>query len=284
MTSRTLQFGRFRFQLKQQGARPLVMGVVNVTPDSFSDGGHFFSLDAALSHAEQMIVDGVDIIDIGGESSRPGAQPLSLDEELRRVMPLLYALRDYGKPISVDTCKPEVMHEAIHAGADMINDINGFRAMGALTAVKDADCALCIMHMLNNPQTMQAGPEYREVVGEVAGFLQERATIMQDAGIAGERLCVDPGFGFGKTLDHNLALLGHLSEIRAATALPVLAGLSRKSMLGAITGKPVEQRLAASIAAALAAAEQGAAILRVHDVAETVDALKVWYAVKHKQE
>ncbi len=276
MTSRTLQFGRFRFQLKQQGARPLVMGVVNVTPDSFSDGGHFFSLDAALSHAEQMIVDGVDIIDIGGESSRPGAQPLSLDEELRRVMPLLYALRDYGKPISVDTCKPEVMHEAIHAGADMINDINGFRAMGALTAVKDADCALCIMHMLNDPQTMQLKPTYGDVVAEVIAFLQDRIEAMEQTGIARNRLCIDPGFGFGKTVEHNLALLKNIGKMQTSLGLPLLAGLSRKSMIGVITGKPAKSRLAGSIAAALFATAQGASILRVHDVAETVDALKVW--------
>lgn len=260
------------------GARPLVMGILNVTPDSFSDGGRFFSLDAALSHAEQMIADGVDIIDIGGESSRPGAETLSVDEELRRIMPLLYALRDCGKPISIDTCKPEVMREVIEAGADMINDINGFRAPGALTAVRESDCALCVMHMLNDPKTMQLQPEYADVVGEVTAFLQEQSNAMMQAGIARDRLCIDPGFGFGKTLDHNLALLKNLSSIGQAVKLPVLAGLSRKSMLGAITGKPVEQRLAASLAAALAAAAQGAAILRVHDVAETIDALAVWQA------
>jgi dihydropteroate synthase len=275
MEQNTLQFGRFRFRID---ARPLVMGILNVTPDSFSDGGRFFSLDAALSHAEQMIADGVDIIDIGGESSRPGAATLSVDEELGRVMPLLYALRDCGKAISVDTCKPEVMREVIEAGADMINDINGFRAPGALAAVKNADCALCIMHMLNNPQTMQQQPEYADVVREVTAFLQDQADLLMQAGVGRERICVDPGFGFGKTLDHNLALLKNLSHIRQATGLPILAGMSRKSMLGAITGKPVEQRLAASLAAALAATVQGAAILRVHDVAETVDALAVWQA------
>jgi dihydropteroate synthase len=275
MTHDTLQFGRFHFTID---ARPLVMGILNVTPDSFSDGGRFFSLDAALSRAEQMIADGVDIIDIGGESSRPGAEILSVEEELRRVMPLLYALRDCGKPVSIDTCKPEVMREVIGAGADMINDINGFRAPGALTAIKDADCALCVMHMLDNPQTMQRQPEYDDVVREVTAFLQGQVDVLTQAGIARARICVDPGFGFGKTLDHNLALLNNLSHIRQATGLPVLAGLSRKSMLGAITGKPVEQRLAPSLAAALVATVQGAAILRVHDVAETVDALKVWQA------
>jgi dihydropteroate synthase len=275
----SLQFGRYRFRFDRT-SRPLVMGILNITPDSFSDGGRFFSLDHALTHAEQMIADGVDIIDIGGESSRPGAERLTVEEELRRVMPVLFALRDCGKPVSVDTCKPEVMREAIDAGADMINDINGFRAPGALTAVKEGDCALCIMHMLNDPQTMQNKPEYGDVVGEVTAFLRERASAMEEAGIERERLCIDPGFGFGKTLDHNLALLRHLGAMQDAVGLPMLAGLSRKSMLGAITGQPVERRLAASIAAALAAASQGAAIVRVHDVAETVDALKVWQAAQ----
>jgi dihydropteroate synthase len=279
MHSASLQFGRYRFRF-DRSSRPLVMGILNITPDSFSDGGRFFSLDHALTHAEQMIADGVDIIDIGGESSRPGAERLTVEEELRRVMPVLFALRDWGKPVSVDTCKPEVMREAIDAGADMINDINGFRAPGALSAVKEGDCALCIMHMLNDPQTMQNKPEYGDVVGEVTAFLRERAAAMEEAGIARERLCIDPGFGFGKTLDHNLALLRHLGAMQEGLGLPLLAGLSRKSMLGAITGQPVERRLAASIAAALAAAAQGAAIVRVHDVAETVDALKVWQAAQ----
>jgi dihydropteroate synthase len=278
----SIQFGRYQFRF-DRSSRPLVMGILNITPDSFSDGGHFFSLDHALTHAEQMIADGVDIIDIGGESSRPGAERLSIEEELRRVMPVIYALRDCGKPISVDTCKPEVMREAIAAGADMINDINGFRAPGALSAVKDGDCALCIMHMLNDPQTMQLQPAYDDVVGEIAAFLRKRAAAMEEAGIERRRLCIDPGFGFGKTLDHNLALLRSLGEMQRTIGLPLLAGLSRKSMLGAITGKPVERRLAGSIAAAIIAAEQGAAIVRVHDVAETVDALKVWRAATQEQ-
>jgi dihydropteroate synthase len=277
-----LQFGRYQFRF-DRSSRPLVMGILNVTPDSFSDGGQFFSLDHAITHAEQMITDGVDIIDVGGESSRPGAERLSIEEELRRVMPVIYALRDCGKPISVDTCKPEVMREAIGAGADMINDINGFRAPGALSAVKDGDCALCIMHILNDPQTMQLQPAYEDVVGEITAFLKARAAAMEEAGIESRRLCVDPGFGFGKTLDHNLALLRQLGKMQETIGLPLLAGLSRKSMLGAITGKPVERRLAASIAAALVAAEQGAAIVRVHDVAETVDALKVWHTATQQQ-
>jgi len=275
MRSSNFQFGRYRFH---DNSRPLVMGILNVTPDSFSDGGQFSTLELALSRAEQMIGQGVDIIDIGGESSRPGARPLSIDQELERVMPVLYALRDYGKPLSIDTYKPQVMREAIAAGADMINDINGFRAPGALAAVRASDCALCIMHMRHNPQTMQIDPEYQDVVAEVSAFLQERIAIMEQEGIARDRLCIDPGFGFGKTLEHNLVLLKNVGKIQAAVGLPLLAGVSRKSMIGTITGQPIENRLAGSLAAALIAAAQGARILRVHDVAETVDALKVWQA------
>jgi dihydropteroate synthase len=270
-----LQCGRFGFALD---AKPLVMGVLNVTPDSFSDGGRFQSLEFALSRAEEMIAEGVDLIDIGGESSRPGAPGLPLEEELRRVMPVLYALRDLGKPLSVDTYKPAVMREAIAAGADMINDINGFRAPGALEAVRDADCALCVMHMQATPETMQVKPDYQDVVREVSDFLRERVGAMLEAGIARERICIDPGFGFGKTLEHNLALLRAIGRMQRELGQPVLAGVSRKSMIGAITGRPVEQRLAGSLAAALAAVAQGARIIRVHDVAETVDALKVWQA------
>ena len=273
MSTKHLQFGRYRFPLSGQRSRPLVMGILNVTPDSFSDGGQFHSLDLALSHAEQMIADGVDIIDIGGESSRPGAAPLPLDEELRRVMPLIYALRDCGKPLSVDTYKPEVMREAIAAGVDMINDINGFRAEGALRAVNESECALCIMHMQHNPVTMQLHPEYADVVADVTRFLGERVAAFEAVGVERERLCIDPGFGFGKTVDHNLMLLKDLRHISGEIGLPILAGLSRKSTIGAITGKPVEQRMAGSIAAALSAVAHGAFIVRVHDVAETVDAL-----------
>ncbi|MGX9730430.1 dihydropteroate synthase [Janthinobacterium aestuarii] len=269
-----LQFGRFGFNL--QGTQALVMGILNITPDSFSDAGQYQHLEFAISRAEQMIVDGVDIIDIGGESSRPGAPPLPLQDELARVMPVLYALRDCGKPLSVDTYKPEVMREAILAGADMINDINGFRAPGAIEAVRDSDCALCIMHMQSVPQTMQDQPQYEDVVREVIDFLRARIDTMTAAGIARERLCIDPGFGFGKTVEQNYALLRATRQLRSELGLPVLAGLSRKSMIGAVTGRPVEQRLAGSVAGALAAVAQGAEIIRVHDVAETVDALKVW--------
>ena len=275
-----LQFGRFGFNLPGPGGKALVMGILNVTPDSFSDGGQFQSLEFALSRAEEMVAGGVDIIDIGGESSRPGAPALSLQEELDRVMPVLYALRDCGKPLSVDTYKPELMREAILAGADMINDINGFRAPGALAAVRDSDCALCIMHMQQAPQTMQQRPDYADVVREVSDFLRGRVAAMTAAGIAPERLCIDPGYGFGKTVEHNYALLKASGQIRAELGLPMLAGLSRKSMIGAVTGQPVERRLAGSIAGALAAVAHGADIVRVHDVAETVDALKVWQAAR----
>lgn len=283
MKTQYLQFGRYRFSTAPGFQRPLVMGVLNVTPDSFSDAGKFHSLDLALSRAEQMISEGVDIIDIGGESTRPGSESLPLEEELRRVMPVLYALRDCGKPLSIDTYKPEVMREAIAAGADMINDINGFRATGALSAVNGGDCALCIMHMQNVPSNMQIHPEYHQVTDEVTEFLRERVAEMGASGIERARLCIDPGFGFGKTLDHNLELLRNIGGIVANVGVPLLAGMSRKSMIGAITGKPVEQRMAGSVAAALVAVAHGAMIVRVHDVAETVDALKVWQAVKDNQ-
>ena len=255
------------------------MGILNVTPDSFSDGGRFHALESALYHAEKMIADGVDIIDIGGESSRPGAQPLPLREELQRVIPVLHALRDCGKPLSVDTYKPEVMREALIAGADMINDIGGFRMQAARDAVKDSDCGLCAMHMQSDPQTMQVKPEYQNVVEEVASFLHQRMTDLEEAGVNRDRICIDPGFGFGKTLVHNIELLRNLDRLRNTADVPLLAGLSRKSMIGAITGRAVEDRLSGSLAAALWAAAHGADILRVHDVGQTMDALKVWQAV-----
>lgn len=270
-----LQCGRFDFNLDK---RTLVMGILNVTPDSFSDGGSYQSLEFAVERAEQMVADGVDMIDVGGESTRPGSPSVPVDEELRRVMPALYALKGLEKPLSVDTCKPEVMREAIIAGADMINDINAFRAPGAIEAVADSDCGLCVMHMQGTPQHMQEKPVYTDVVREVIDFLRERVDAMVAAGIDRERICVDPGFGFGKTVEHNYALLRHLGRIRDEIGLPVLAGLSRKSMIGAVTGRTVEKRLAGSLCAALAAVAHGARIVRVHDVAETVDALKVWRA------
>lgn len=270
-----LQCGRFRFEL---GRRPLVMGVLNVTPDSFSDGGHYRSLEFAVVRAEEMVASGVDIIDIGGESTRPGSPSVPVAEELARVMPALYALQEAGKALSVDTCKPEVMREAIIAGADMINDINGFQAPGAIEAVVNSDCGLCVMHMQGTPQDMQAQPVYTDVVAEVIAFLRERIAALEAAGVDRERICVDPGLGFGKTVEHNYALLKNTGRIADELGLPVLIGLSRKSMIGAVTGRPVEERLAGSLAGALAAVAQGAKIIRVHDVAETVDALKVWRA------
>jgi dihydropteroate synthase len=270
-----LQCGRFGYNLAR---RPLVMGILNVTPDSFSDGGRYQALEFAVERAEQMIRDGVDIIDIGGESTRPGSPSVPVDEELRRVMPAIYALRELGHALSIDTCKPEVMREAIIAGADLINDINGFRAPGAIDAVKDSDCALCVMHMQGTPQDMQAQPEYGDVVADVIGFLRERVDALVAAGVARERITIDPGFGFGKSVEHNYALLRSISRMESELGLPVLAGVSRKSMIGAVTGRSVEQRLAGSLGGALAAVAQGARIVRVHDVAETVDALKVWQA------
>ena len=270
-----LQCGRFGFTLDKKA---LVMGILNVTPDSFSDGGHYQSLEFAVSRAEEMIAEGVDILDIGGESSRPGAPAVSLHDELSRVMPVLYALRDLAKPLSVDTYKPEVMREAIIAGVDMINDINGFRAPGALEAVQDSDCALCVMHMQGTPQNMQQDPSYTDVVNDVIAFLRERIETMTAAGIDRERICIDPGFGFGKTVEHNYALMRNIGRMQQELGQPVLAGVSRKSMIGAITGKPIERRLAGNLAGALAAVANGARIVRVHEVTETVDAMKVWQA------
>ena len=270
-----LQCGNFRLSL----ARPLIMGVVNVTPDSFFDGGRFFSAAAAVAHARQLIDEGADLLDVGGESTRPGADPVTLDEERRRVLPVLEALADAGVPLSVDTQKPELMGEAVAAGAAMVNDVNGFLAPGALAAVAGSACAICIMHKQGNPQTMQQSPQYADVVVDVRDYLSQRIAAAEQAGIARERMVVDPGFGFGKTLEHNLELLRRLDELAALT-VPVLAGLSRKSMIGKLTGSDPGDRLAGSIAAALFAVQRGAAIVRVHDVAATRDALAVWQAVR----
>lgn len=276
---RNMQCGRYDLPLPDGDRRPLVMGILNVTPDSFSDGGQFHILDSALSHAEQMIADGVDIIDIGAESTRPGVRILPPDEELRRLLPVLYGLRDCGKPLSVDTRNPLVMRQALLAGADMINDVNGFRSADAVAAVANSGCGLCAMHMQNDPETMQLDPHYDDVVEEVAAFLQDAVGRLEAAGVERARICVDPGFGFGKNLDHNLRLLRELRQLKEKLRLPMLVGLSRKSIVGHLTGKPVAGRLAGSLAAALAAADRGADIIRVHDVAATVDALKVWRAL-----
>ncbi|HMM54721.1 MAG TPA: dihydropteroate synthase [Candidatus Desulfobacillus sp.] len=272
--SSLLACGRFRLSLEQ----PLVMGIVNVTPDSFSDGGRHFDAARAIDRARALAEEGADLLDIGGESSRPGAQPVSAAEELRRILPVLGALAGGDVPLSVDTTKPKVMREAVAAGAALINDITALTAPGALEAAAAGDAAVCLMHMQGEPRTMQADPRYGDVVGEVHAFLARRSRAAQDAGIALERIIVDPGFGFGKRLAHNLALLRGLSRFSDLGAC-VLAGLSRKSMLGEITGRPVDRRQAASLAAALLAARNGAKILRVHDVAATRDALAVWQAV-----
>ncbi|MDW3680793.1 dihydropteroate synthase [Cupriavidus sp. CV2] len=281
-TDSSFQCGRYRFA---RDRRPLVMGILNVTPDSFSDGGQHAGRDAALRHAERMIAEGVDIIDIGGESSRPGSAALPLDEELARVLPMVEALRDCGRPLSIDTYKPAVMRAALAAGADLINDIWGFRMPGAIEAVSEAQAGqagLCVMHMQRDPQTMQEQPQYEDVVREVAGFLRERVDALRAAGVSDSRITLDPGFGFGKTPDHNLHLLGQLPRL-AVDGLPLLVGLSRKSTLGAILGgRPPQQRVAASLAAAVCAAERGAYIVRVHDVEQTVDALKTWWAIRHE--
>jgi dihydropteroate synthase len=259
--------------------RPRVMGILNVTPDSFSDGGRFRDSGHALDHARMMIADGADIIDIGGESTRPGAAPVALEDELARVIPLVEALAGGGAIVSVDTVKPGVMRAAIAAGAEMINDVRALQQPGALEAVARGGAAVCLMHMRGEPRTMQADPRYDDVVREVREFLLARASACAAAGIARERIVVDPGLGFGKTVAHNLALLRGLDTL-AATGFPVLAGMSRKSTLGAITGRDVTARLAGSIAAALSAVAHGASIVRVHDVRETVDALRVWRSIE----
>lgn len=255
------------------------MGIVNVTPDSFSDGGRYYDPARAVAHARQLVEEGADLLDIGGESSRPGAQPVSTEEELRRVLPVIEALVGVGVPLAVDTVKPEVMRRAVAAGASFINDIAALRAPGALEAAAASDAAVCLMHMQGEPRTMQTAPSYGDVVAEVRDFLAARVAAAQAAGIAALRIVVDPGFGFGKRLEHNLALLRHLGQYTDMGAC-VLAGLSRKSMLGEITGRTVSLRNTASVVAALLAARNGARILRVHDVAATKDALAVWSAVE----
>ena len=258
---------------------PVVMGILNVTPDSFSDGGRFLHRDAAVSRAMAMQRAGAAIIDIGGESTRPGARPVSIDEELERVVPVIEALHgELEIPLSVDTSKPEVMMEAVKAGAGMINDVNALRAEGAVQIAAELGVPLCLMHMQGEPRTMQQAPAYTDVVAEVKAFLGERLVCCREAGIAEHTVLVDPGFGFGKTLEHNLALLRNLHQF-ADMGAGVLAGISRKSMLGALTGREAHDRLAASITAAALAVERGAVVVRVHDVAETVDALSIVNAI-----
>lgn len=257
---------------------PVVMGVLNVTPDSFSDGGRFVDLDVAVGAALQMQRDGAAIIDVGGESTRPGSEPVPLAEELRRVVPVVRELVRQGVLVSVDTSKPEVISAALEAGAHLINDVYGLRQPGALEAAAAGSAAVCVMHMQGEPRSMQHSPSYGDVVGEVESFLRARLDACLAAGIGADRLLIDPGFGFGKTAVHNLQLMQGLAQL-AQLGPPMLVGLSRKSWLATLTGRPVEQRLAGSLALALAAADRGARIIRAHDVPQTVDVLKVWAAI-----
>ncbi|KZE31490.1 dihydropteroate synthase [Crenobacter luteus] len=270
--------GRFRLPL----TRPLVMGILNVTPDSFSDGGRFDRVDAALERARQMIAEGADLIDVGGESTRPNAPFVSPEEELARVLPVLPGLAGLGVPVSLDTRRTVVMREALAiGGVDLINDVSALEDDGALELLASANVAVCLMHKQGNPDTMQRDPRYADVVAEVGGYLARRVALCEAAGIARARLLADPGLGFGKTLAHNLALLKHVPALEQAAGVPMLIGLSRKSMLGAITGEAVPaERLGASVAGALLAAQRGAAIVRVHDVKATRQALDVWRALE----
>lgn len=260
-------------------AMPQVMGIVNVTPDSFSDGGRHATTVAALRHCEQLLKDGAHMLDIGGESTRPGSPAVGLEEELARVLPVVQAAVALGVPVSVDTYKPEVMQAVLDTGADVINDIWALRQGGALSVVAaHPRCGVCLMHMHRDPQTMQVAPMAGDVVGPVAGFLGERASALTTSGVAAERIVLDPGIGFGKTVAQNFSLLAHQPAL-LALGYPLLAGWSRKSSLGHVTGREVPaERVAASVAAALLAVERGACVVRVHDVRETVDALKVWRA------
>ncbi len=253
--------------------RPLIMGIVNVTPDSFSDGGRYYEPGAALAHAQRLISEGADVLDIGGESTRPGAEAVPVTEELRRVVPLIEALADCGVPLSIDTSKPEVMRAALHAGAVIINDVYAFQAPGALDAASESECGVILMHMQGTPRTMQQAPSYDDVTGEVLQFLTLRIEAACSHGIDARRIAVDPGFGFGKTVQHNYALLRELSAFRRLEC-PLVVGLSRKSMLHG------RDRVATSIAAAVLAAERGANVIRVHDVGATREALNVLQAMQ----
>ena len=259
--------------------RPQVMGIVNVTPDSFSDGGHHDTVEAAIAHGLRLAAEGADLLDVGGESTRPGADSVSVEDELARVLPVIERLsRETALPISVDTSKPEVMRAAVAAGAGMINDVHALRREGALDAAAALGVPVVLMHMLGEPRGMQDAPRYDDVVADVHRFLAERLFACEMAGIPKKNLVVDPGFGFGKTLAHNLLLLRQLARL-GDLGVPVLAGFSRKRSLGELTGRAVDERVYASVAAAVLAAEYGARLIRVHDVAATVDALKVWAAV-----
>jgi dihydropteroate synthase len=262
---------------------PVVMGVLNVTPDSFSDGGRYATVDAAIARGHRMAAEGAAIIDVGGESTRPGAEPVDVAEESRRVLPVIEALAArLAVVISVDSSKPEVMRAAVAAGARLINDVRGLEAPGALEAVAETGAAVCLMHMRGEPRSMQEDPQYDDVVVEVRDYLAARVTACLEAGIGPERLCVDPGIGFGKRPEHNLALLASLDRL-ADPEIPVLVGVSRKSLVGIITGRPVAERLAGGVAFAALAVMHGAAIVRAHDVAATVDAVKVAGALRRAE-
>jgi len=268
------QCGRYQLQFDV----PAIMAIINVTPDSFSGDGLAGSVSGAMQQAEQALRDGARILDVGGESSRPGAEPIGVEEELARVIPVVEALAAFGVPVSVDTVKPEVMQAAITAGASIINDINALRAPGAIDVLAQTEAGICLMHMLGEPRSMQQAPNYQDVVEEVENFLLERCAALASAGIARSRVALDPGFGFGKSLEHNLRLFQGMQAV-GAHAYPLLVGVSRKSMLGAVTGRSVNERMPASIAAAILAAQRGASIIRVHDVAATRDALAMWAAI-----
>ena len=276
----TWRCGHFLFDFTRR-KRPLVMGILNATPDSFSDGGRFKTATDAIAQAELMVKSGVDLIDIGGESTRPGAKPVALQEELDRVLPVIEALKGCGIPLSIDTYKAETMRQALRSGVDCVNDIWALRQDDAVAAVLESkDCGIVLMHMQRDPLTMQFDPEYQDVIAEVSQFLDERAKLLIQNGISRDRIAIDPGFGFGKSLEHNINMLSHFDSF-TTLGYPVLAGISRKSMLGKITGKETHDRMASSIAAAIMAADRGAQIIRVHDVAETVDALKLWEALQN---
>jgi len=257
----------------------LVLGIVNVTPNSFSDGGRFLDASHAIAHGLALVAEGADLVDVGGESTRPGAEAVPAEEELRRVIPVVSALAREGVAVSVDTMKPEVMRAAIDAGCAVVNDVNAFRAPGAIEAVARGGVGVIAMHMQGTPTTMQQAPHYDDVVAEVASYLHERAQALEAGGVARDDIVIDPGFGFGKTLEHNLALFRSLPAL-AAVGYPLLAGVSRKRMIGEITGRALAERAAGSVAAALLAVQNGASLVRVHDVRETVDALRVWRAIE----
>ena len=275
----TWRCGRFLFDFTKR-QYPIVMGILNATPDSFSDGGMFRTSQDAIAQAERMIANGVDLIDIGGESTRPGAEPVALQEELDRVLPVIEALKNCGVALSIDTYKAETMRQALHAGVDCVNDVWALRQEGAVNAVlENSNCGIVLMHMQRDPLTMQFDPEYQDVIAEVSLFLQERAQALIAAGVNANRIALDPGFGFGKSLEHNLNMLKNFAAF-SSLGFPVLAGISRKSMLGKLTGKDTNERIAPSVAAAIMAADRGARIVRVHDVPETVDAFKLWGAIQ----